>query len=71
MLLLAKICMKIDENLVNRAKMRVYEGSYRHTLYPNGIPDDDYFSYQFLRQGRAGGLHALRAAACSAYVINC
>jgi hypothetical protein len=35
--------MKIDENLVNRAKKRVYAKSYSHTIYPNGISDDDLF----------------------------
>jgi hypothetical protein len=35
--------MKIDENLVNRRKKRVYAKSYRHTFYPNGISDDDLF----------------------------
>jgi hypothetical protein len=35
--------MKIDENFVNRAKKRVYEESYRHIFYPNGISDDDLF----------------------------
>ncbi len=35
--------MKIDENLVNRAKKRVYAKSYSHTIKPNGISDDDLF----------------------------
>jgi hypothetical protein len=35
--------MKIDENLVNKGKKQVYTKSYHHTIYPNGISDDDLF----------------------------
>jgi hypothetical protein len=35
--------MKIDENLVNKRKKRVYTKSYRHIFYSSGISDDDLF----------------------------
>jgi hypothetical protein len=62
--------MKIDENLVNKGKKRVYTKSSCHSFYPIGILDEIFFSHQFSPQGRAGGFHALRAAAYSAYVIK-
>jgi len=52
--------MKIDENHLIIGKKRIYAKSYRHTIYPKGISDDDLFSHQFSPQGRAGGLHLLR-----------
>jgi hypothetical protein len=43
--------MKIDENLINKGKKRVYTKSYRHTFYPSGISDDDLFLINFHPKG--------------------
>jgi hypothetical protein len=62
--LLPESCMKIDENLVNKEKKRVYAKSYRHTFYLNGISDDDLFFSSIFTPRASGMASPLSAPLC-------